>query len=97
MQFTDNDARSLGLIPLQDLIVYEGEYGKDKPRRFKASKGLKTVRGLLAYYHSRLDNWDNSIRAIESVKRDVAILKAVESVLSAADEKDIRFCLVSNY
>lgn len=94
---TDDDARMLGLAPLQDFIVYEGEYDKDAPRWFKASKGLQTVRGLLAYYQSKLDNWDESIRPTECVRRDVKILQAVESVLSAAHERDVRFCLVSNY
>jgi hypothetical protein len=97
LHYTDTDACSLGLTPLQDFIVYEGEYGKDPPRWFKASKGLKTVRGLLSYYRSKLDDWDNSIRDVECVRRDVQILEAVESVLSAAEERDSRFCLVSNY
>lgn len=94
---TDIDARRLGLTPFQDFIIYEGEYGNQPDQWHDAADALQTTRGLIAFYGEQFDRWDESIRSKESVQRDLKTLSDLLRVFESAEEKGIRFCLVSNY
>src|SRR6185369_8619499 len=85
----DADADRLNLDGLKMFCASPGE----KPRWWPASAGLKSVRGLIAHYESRVASGADSITGKKSwgLAEYVMILRQLEAVLDKADTHDRRF------
>jgi hypothetical protein len=94
---SDDDARSIGVAPLTDFCVaaFDGPPPwREKVRWHTAAAGLKTVRALIALYEKRIAaGSDPRGRTVDTLTKDVALLRQVEALLDAADARDIRFYL----
>ncbi|WP_165070368.1 hypothetical protein [Paludisphaera rhizosphaerae] len=89
---SDDDAERLGLTPLGDFTFAPYERPKWQP----AAKGLKTIRGLIDLYRGWLAQGSNPYGYTEEVlKKKLAVLSQVETVLDAADSRDRRFYLAA--
>ena len=87
----DGIAGKLDIDSINDLYVYDGEYGKHKMRWHAASRGLVAVRAVIKYYE------DGEGVSAPLRDRSIALFRTVEMILDEADLRDIRFCFVGNY
>ena len=94
---SDGDAMSLGLTPIDEFCVaaFDGPPPfRETPRWRPAAAGLKTVRGLIAFYEKRIAaEADLPDRSAEQLRKRVAVLRQLETVLDRADARDVRFYL----
>jgi hypothetical protein len=94
---SDQDARSIGIVPLEDFCVaaFDGPPPWREPVQWHAAAtGLETVRALIALYEKRLAaGSDPRGRAADTLGKKLALLRQVETLLDAADAREIRFHL----
>jgi hypothetical protein len=94
---SETDSESLGLEPLFSFGVAQGERSwepREKPKWRAASKGLSTVRGLLAHYDDRIAKGEGSCGGLipSALPKIAAALRRLEAVLDKADTYDRKFC-----
>lgn len=88
----DDLAGQLGIDRINDFYVYEGEYGKDARKWFRAAKGLEAIRAVLEYYRSGRGDLTDTRR-----EEIILLFETVESILDDADLHDVKFCFVGDY
>jgi hypothetical protein len=91
LYMVDGDAELLGLESLKTFGVWPGQ----RPTWWSASEGLKTVRGLIADYESRIASGADSRSGLRNAALPgrVSVLRQLEAVLDRADTHDSRFFL----
>jgi hypothetical protein len=97
--YTDFDAQHLGLQPLSDYYIADftevAEPYIESRRWYESLEGLKTVRGLLKHYRAVAASGRDPLgRSIETIGGKIRLLERLEAVLSEADERGIKFCLL---
>ena len=88
----DEIAPVLDLDRINDFYVYEGEYGKDRRKWFRAAKGLGAVRSVLEYLRA-----GRSALNEDQTRAAIALFEIVENILDEADLRGIAFCFTGDY
>jgi hypothetical protein len=97
--YTDFDAQHLGLRPLSDYYIADFGEGAEpyveRRRWYKASAGLKTVKGLLQHYRDILIRGKDPLgREPGVIQKKVHILEQLQSVLQDVETAGVGFCLL---
>ena len=82
------DCHSFTRTPLADFACGPGSY--QRPRWFKAAKGLKSVRGLIAEMEQKLQECQEEERKAW-MERDLSTLRILEDRLDTIDVHDCKF------
>jgi hypothetical protein len=91
----DSIASQLGVDRINDFYVYRGERGSEPARWHAAADGLEAIRAVKNYLESHPSLPD---RATDDYRRQtLGIVAQLETLLTEADCRDIRFCIVGNY
>ena len=87
--YSEDDAESIDVAPIERFSY--GAY--DRPRWHPAAKGLMTVRSLIGLYEKWLSGGAGvpAHYATEVLEQKLAVLRQVDAVLDAADNRDRRF------